>query len=77
VRSFDPHRGWRSLAGLALETGLWLSGRYRRASIRPLPVSTLIGVLEEAGFACEVEPCWAGTPLPNVLLVATRRRLGG
>lgn len=74
VRTFDPDRRWRSAVGLAQEAGLWLSGKYRRASIRPVAVATLTAVLEEAGFACTVEPCWGWTPLPNVLLVATRHR---
>ena len=28
---------------------------------------------EAAGFRCNVTPCWAGTPLPNVLLVGERQ----
>lgn len=73
ARLFDPDRGWRSLVGWVAEGGLWASGAYRRASVRPTPVRELAGLLEEAGFACEVMPCWAGTPLPNVLLTARRR----
>ncbi|MCA9588674.1 MAG: class I SAM-dependent methyltransferase [Myxococcales bacterium] len=32
----------------------------------------LVPVLEGAGLRCAVEPCWAGTPLANVLLEARR-----
>lgn len=73
MRALDPGRGWRSRIGLFVEGGLWLSGRYRRAAIRPLPVSALCAVLEQAGFSVAVEPCWGRLPLPNVLLVAQRR----
>lgn len=73
IRAFDPNRGWRSRVGLAMEGGLWAFGAYRRASIRPLPIETIIGLLAEAGFDARVAPCWQGTPLPNVLITAGRR----
>ncbi len=73
MRLFDPARGWRSQVGWLFEAGLWLAGPYRHAQIRPLPLRTLTTALEEAGFACAVEPCWGVMPLPNVLLVARRR----
>lgn len=75
ARVFDPDRGWRSLVGWVAEGGIWASGLYRRASVRPVPVRALTEVLEEAGFACEATPCWGGTPLPNVLLTARRRTM--
>ncbi|MFO1035832.1 MAG: class I SAM-dependent methyltransferase [Geminicoccaceae bacterium] len=73
VRALDPERGWRSRVGLFMEGGLWVSGRYRRAAIRPMPVPRLRAALEAAGFAFSVEPCWGRLPLPNVLVVARRR----
>jgi hypothetical protein len=40
--------------------------------IRPMPLPRLERILAEAGFAVSVVPCWSGTPLPNVLLLAER-----
>lgn len=74
VRVFDPARGWRSAVGWLSEAGIWLAGLYRRTGRRPLPLASLTGVLDAAGFACAVEPCWGVLPLPNVLVVARRRQ---
>ena len=74
VRLFDPQRGWRSLVGWLSDGGIWLAGLYRRASVAPLPLAAHIQVLEGLGFACAVEPCWGIMPLPNVLVVARRRK---
>ena len=71
MRLFDPDQGWRSAFGMAMER----AGRAIRrdgAAVRPMPVSAVAARLEAAGFRCRVAPCWAGTPLPNVLLVAER-----
>lgn len=75
VRVFDPARGWRSAVGWLSEAGIWLAGLYRRTGRQPLPLATLTGVLDEAGFTCTVEPCWGVMPLPNVLLVGRRREV--
>ncbi len=71
VRAFDPDRGWRSAAGLAMEV-LGRAARGGRNAIRPLPLSAVAAPLEAAGFAVTVSPCWGSTPLPNVLLAAER-----
>ncbi len=71
VRAFDPDRGWRSAAGLAMEV-LGRAVRGDRNAIRPLPLADIAAPLEAAGFAVSVSPCWGNTPLPNVLLVAER-----
>ena len=71
LRLFDPDRGWRSAFGMAMER----AGRAIRrdgAAVRPMPVPAVAARLEAAGFRCAVSPCWAGTPLPNVLLVVER-----
>ncbi|MBI0536218.1 methyltransferase domain-containing protein [Roseomonas sp. KE2513] len=71
LRLFDPDRGWRSALGMAMER----AGRAIRqdgAAVRPMPVAEVAARLEGAGFRSTVSPCWAGTPLPNVLLVAER-----
>lgn len=74
IRAFDPDRGWRSVVGLAMEgAGRLLRAEIRRAAIAPLPLPALATPLEAAGFAVRVTPCWQGTPLPNVLLVAERQ----
>lgn len=77
ARVFDPDRGWRSRVGWLSEAGIWASGAYRRASIRPLPLPELTSALGRAGFACETRPCWGVMPLPNVLLIARRTVDGG
>ncbi|WP_338664852.1 class I SAM-dependent methyltransferase [Pararoseomonas sp. SCSIO 73927] len=71
MRLFDPDRGWRSALGLAMER----AGRAIRrdgAAVQPMPVAEVAALFGRAGFRCTVAPCWAGTPLPNVLLVAER-----
>ena len=73
IRAFDPARGWRSRFGLAMEVAnRALRGARRTASIRPLPLAVLAAPLAAAGFHVTVRPCWAGTPLPNVLVLAER-----
>lgn len=71
IRAFDPECGWRATLGFAMER---LGRQVRRdgVEIRPLPLPVLRARLEAAGFAVRVVPCWAGTPLPNVLLTAER-----
>ena len=74
IRAFDPDRGWRSAFGLAVDRlrrrlggDLGLAG-----TVAPQPIAVLRAPLEAAGYAVTVTPCWAGMPLPNVLLVAER-----
>ncbi|WP_431271134.1 methyltransferase domain-containing protein [Dankookia sp. P2] len=71
IRAFDPDCGWRARVGFAMER---MGRRVRgdQVEIRPLPVPLLEARLAAAGFAVRVVPCWAGTPLPNVLLIAER-----
>jgi SAM-dependent methyltransferase len=74
LRAFDPDRGWRSALAHGMErVRRALGGDRGRAAIRPLPVDSLAAPLRAAGFAVSVTPCWAGTPLPNVLLLAERK----
>jgi SAM-dependent methyltransferase len=71
MRLFDPDRGWRSAFGMAMEH----AGRALRrdgAAVKPMPVDAVVARFEERGFRCTVTPCWAGTPFPNVLLLAER-----
>jgi SAM-dependent methyltransferase len=73
MRLFDPGRGWRSTLGMAME----YAGRALRGdgvAVKPMPVAAVAARLEAAGFRCQVAPCWEGTPLPNVLLLAERVR---
>jgi SAM-dependent methyltransferase len=72
IRTFDPALGWRSHFGMAME---WTNRALRggpQASIQPISLPALRAMLEERGFQVSVTPCWAGTPLPNVLLLAER-----
>jgi SAM-dependent methyltransferase len=74
IRAFDPDRGWRSAVGLFIDRlRRRLGGDLGlRGTVAPRPVAALRAPLEAAGYAVSVAPCWAGTPLPNVLLVAQR-----
>lgn len=70
IRAFDPDLGWRSHMGFAMEfLNRIMRGDHGR-SIRPLPLASLAAPLEARGFRVTIAPCWAGTPLPNVLLHA-------
>ena len=73
VRTLDPGLGLRSRFHVALERlgqPIW---PHAGATVDPAPVAALIHVLEQAGFAVSVAPCWQGTPFANVLLTARRR----
>lgn len=74
IRTFDPDRGWRSAVGSAMEHVRRILGADlgRRGAFAPLPVRDLAHLLEAAGYRVTVTPCWAGTPLPNVLMLAER-----
>lgn len=72
IRAFDPHLGWRSRVGFAMEVVNRALRRDSGASIRPMPLPQLSARLTALGFHVTVRPCWAGTPLPNVLVVAER-----
>ncbi|MBR0657442.1 methyltransferase domain-containing protein [Plastoroseomonas arctica] len=73
VRAFDPALGWRSQVGFAMERiGRTLRREGAQAAIAPLPLPELAAPLAAAGFSVSIRPCWSGTPLPNVLLIAER-----
>jgi SAM-dependent methyltransferase len=74
VRAFDPDRGWRSAIGFGMEGIRRRLGGDRGLAgmVAPRPVAAIAAPLQAAGFAVTITPCWAGTPLPNVLLVAQR-----
>ena len=42
--------------------------------VNPWPVARVAAILQPAGYAIAVTPCWRGTPFANVLLIARRRR---
>jgi SAM-dependent methyltransferase len=72
LRAFDPDRGWRSALGSGMERMRRRLGGDRGldGTVAPRPIDALAAPLEAAGYTVSVTPCWAGTPLPNVLLVA-------
>ncbi|MGH7042962.1 MAG: hypothetical protein ACREFY_12635, partial [Acetobacteraceae bacterium] len=73
VRTLDPARGPRSVLTLGLERAIRRLSPHSGAVVNPRPVAELAGVLEAAGFAVSLAPCWQGTPFANVLLTARRR----
>ena len=74
IRAFDPGRGWRSATGFAMERIRRVLGGDLglRGALAPRPLHEVAQPFEAAGYAVRIAPCWAGTPLPNVLLVAER-----
>ncbi len=72
IRAFDPDCGWRSALGFTVEhlrRGLG-ADLGRQGAVAPLPVRDLTRIVEGAGYRVTISPCWAGTPLPNVLILA-------
>ncbi len=74
IRAFDPDRGWRSRVGRTMEHLRRLLGADRglAGSLAPRAIDELARPFAAAGYAVAVQPCWAGTPLPNVLMLAER-----
>lgn len=74
IRNFDTGRGWRSAVGFAMEhVRRRIGGDLgRHGAVAPLPMRDLAAMLEAAGYRVTATPCWAGTPLPNVLMLAQR-----
>ena len=74
IRNFDTGRGWRSAVGFAMEhVRRRIGGDLgRHGAVAPLPMRDLAAMLDGAGYRVTVTPCWAGTPLPNVLMLAER-----
>ena len=74
IRAFDPAAGWRAGFGFAMERARRVLGgdRGRAGALEPRPLADLAAPLVAAGYRVAAAPCRAGTPLPNVLLVAER-----
>jgi SAM-dependent methyltransferase len=72
VRTLDPGLGWRSALTVGLERASRRFSPHAGATVDPVPVAELAAVLQAAGFAVRVDPCWQGTPFANVLLNAQR-----
>lgn len=74
VRAFDPDAGWRAAFGFAMERVRRLLGGDLglRGALAPRPLAEIAQPFAAAGYRVETSPCWTGTPLPNVLMVAER-----
>lgn len=74
IRAFDPDAGWRAAFGFAMERVRRLLGGDLglRGALAPRPVAEITQPFAAAGYRVEVAPCWSGTPLPNVLVLAER-----
>lgn len=74
VRAFDPDAGWRAAFGFAMERVRRLLGGDLglRGALAPRPLAEIAQPFAAAGYRVETTPCWTGTPLPNVLMVAER-----
>jgi len=77
IRTLDPERGARSWITRGVERLFRRVLPNSGALVQPQPVAWLREVLEERGFAVAVVPCWRGTVLANVLLVARRSGMVG
>lgn len=72
LRTLDPDRGLRSRIGIGLERLALRRWPHSGSLVNPRPVAELCGALAQGDFTAAVTPCWAGTPLANVLVVAHR-----
>lgn len=72
IRTLDPDRQARSWLALALERGLRRVLPNAGSTVNPQPIAWIVERLTAGGYATEIVPCWAGTPLANVLLVSRR-----
>jgi SAM-dependent methyltransferase len=72
IRALDPARGWRTSVNWGCERVLELLAIKRSPLVNPRPISSLTEPLRKAGFAIDVQPCWAGTPFAGILVVAER-----
>jgi SAM-dependent methyltransferase len=72
IRTADPATGARSLLTQALETMFRAVWPHAGAQVNARPVQEIAAELRTLGFTPTVEPCWAGTPFSNVLLVGRR-----
>ena len=73
IRTADPSRGWRSSLTRSLELGFRRVWPHAGAHVNARPTADLVDTLTSLGLGCSVVPCWAGTPLSNVLIVARRQ----
>ena len=72
IRDLDPDRGWRSRMTRVQEAVTTAVRWNRGARVRVRPIACITRVLEAEGFEVVVEPCWAGTPFANVLVLGRR-----
>lgn len=72
IRTADPSRGWRSRVTRGLEVGFRRVWPHAGAHVNARPTDDTVRLLTDFGFCCSLVPCWAGTPLSNVLIVARR-----
>ena len=70
IRTADPSRGWRSMVTRGLELGFRQVWPHAGAHVNARPTQDATRILAGLGMRCSVVPCWAGTPLSNVLIVA-------
>lgn len=73
VREATTNEGWRSFVTALVErisrlVRFNLGARIAMRDVR----RDIVAMLEDKSMTCTVEPCWAGTPFSNVLLVASR-----
>ena len=72
VRSLDTTAGWRGKFSLFMEHLVRPFWPHSGATVDPLPLASIVGVLEDSGLAVHTEPCWVGTPFANVMIVGER-----
>jgi SAM-dependent methyltransferase len=72
IRTLDPDQGLRSALTLRMERLLRLVSPHSGKHVEVFPVTRLTDVLNDAGFAVSVAPCWEGTPFANVLIIGRR-----
>ena len=69
IRTLDPDRGLRSVLTVWLEKLMRSVSPHSGKHVVACPISSIVQILKEEGFAASVRPCWQGTPFANVLII--------
>jgi SAM-dependent methyltransferase len=75
IRTADPGRGLRSRVTRVLEIGFRRVWPHAGRRVNARPVQEMVETLVAVGFACDVAPCWEGTPFGNVVIKARKKAL--
>jgi len=72
IRTLDPDRGVRSRVTVCWEKLTRGLSPHSGEHVAACQISWIVRILDSAGLATCVVPCWQGTPFANVLVVGRR-----